>query len=229
MLAWNMAYNISVKCKDFKDRWKWVERGIALRHKGLEYNPADPKIYQALSWTLRHKIGQNLDDARHDLTKIHWAEQMQDILGGRSRLRRPPQPTDAGRAPEHVSKNCARFIHRPAFIQQIDKTYGPLDWRLPTPTPLLGRMGVVATAPSRTRTWAAVSPIRSCSRPAAVAAPCLRGSPTSLRRTSSFGPTWTSSPRSTPPTNGRRRKCRTRRHRAERPEESSQGGRGLAV
>jgi len=28
--AWNMAYNISVKFKDYPDRWRWVRRGIEL-------------------------------------------------------------------------------------------------------------------------------------------------------------------------------------------------------
>src|SRR5215470_19457289 len=38
--AWNMAYNISVKFKDFPDRWRWVERGLnLLRDEGLHYNP----------------------------------------------------------------------------------------------------------------------------------------------------------------------------------------------
>ncbi len=40
--AWNMAYNISVKFKDFPDRWRWVEHGIELlRDNGLRYNPDD--------------------------------------------------------------------------------------------------------------------------------------------------------------------------------------------
>jgi len=38
--AWNMAYNISVKFKDFPDRWRWVSRGLELlRDEGLKYNP----------------------------------------------------------------------------------------------------------------------------------------------------------------------------------------------
>jgi hypothetical protein len=28
--AWNMAYNISVKFKDFPDRWRWLNGGIEL-------------------------------------------------------------------------------------------------------------------------------------------------------------------------------------------------------
>ncbi|HXR08686.1 MAG TPA: hypothetical protein VN765_15220 [Candidatus Acidoferrum sp.] len=129
MLAWNMAYNISVKCKDFKDRWQWVQRGIALLHKGLEYNPNDPKIYQDLSWIFRHKIGQNLDDA-HRYYKIQWARQMQDVLGGHPdfpALLNPKTPEER----ERVKKLREVYFMDPAFIQHIDKTYGPLDWRLP--------------------------------------------------------------------------------------------------
>ena len=38
--AWNMAYNISIKFKDWPDRWRWVSRGIELlRMTGLRYNP----------------------------------------------------------------------------------------------------------------------------------------------------------------------------------------------
>jgi hypothetical protein len=127
--AWNMAWNISVKCKDFEDRWRWVQRGIALLHKGLQYNPADPRIYQDLSWIFRFKIGQNLDDA-HMYYKIHWAQQMQDALGGRpdfAALLNPRTPEER----ERVKKLKEVYFMDPAFIQQLDKTYGPLDWRLP--------------------------------------------------------------------------------------------------
>src|SRR5439155_8362910 len=38
--AWNMAYNISVKFKDYPDRWRWRKRGIELlRDDGLRFNP----------------------------------------------------------------------------------------------------------------------------------------------------------------------------------------------
>src|SRR6266481_4800128 len=49
--AWNMAYNISVKFKDFSDRWRWVRRGIELlRDDGLRYNPNETLIYRELGW-----------------------------------------------------------------------------------------------------------------------------------------------------------------------------------
>jgi hypothetical protein len=127
--AWNMAYNISVKCKDFEQRWLWVQRGMNLLHKGLEYNPGDAKIYQDLSWLFRHKIGQNLDDA-HMLYKINWARQMQDVLGGHpdfAALLNPQSPADRERA----RKLREDYHMDPAYIQEVDKTFGPLDWRLP--------------------------------------------------------------------------------------------------
>jgi len=50
--AWNMAYNISIKFKDFPDRWRWVERAIELlRDDGLRYNPDDVLIYRELAWS----------------------------------------------------------------------------------------------------------------------------------------------------------------------------------
>ncbi|MGA2540136.1 MAG: hypothetical protein ABSG78_01100 [Verrucomicrobiota bacterium] len=129
MQAWNMAYNISVKCKNFEERWRWVQRGIQLLHKGLQYNPGDAKIYQDLSWIFRHKIGQNLDDA-HRLYKIRWAQQMQDLLGGHpdfAALLHPQTPAER----ERVRKLREDYHMDPAFIEHIDQTYGPLDWRLP--------------------------------------------------------------------------------------------------
>src|SRR6187431_2880773 len=49
--GWNMAYNISVKFKDYPDRWRWVERGISLlRDDGLRFNPNETLIYRELAW-----------------------------------------------------------------------------------------------------------------------------------------------------------------------------------
>src|SRR5271163_5156405 len=79
--AWNMAYNISVKFKDFPDRWRWVERGIELlRDRGLPYNPDDVLIYRELAWFFQHKMGQNLDDANL-YYKQQWAEEMTPFFG----------------------------------------------------------------------------------------------------------------------------------------------------
>ena len=79
--GWNMAYNISVKFKDFPDRWRWVSRAITLlRDQGLRYNPNDVLIYRELSWFFQHKMGANLDDANM-YYKTQWALAMKPYFG----------------------------------------------------------------------------------------------------------------------------------------------------
>src|SRR5277367_3077885 len=74
--AWNMAWNISVKFKDFTDRWHWVEHGMELlRDDGLRYNPDNTLLYQWLGWIFQSKLGQNVDDANL-YYKQQWAEAM---------------------------------------------------------------------------------------------------------------------------------------------------------
>src|SRR5215470_17881058 len=59
MQGWNMAYNISVKFKDAKDRWRWVQRGIELlRDDGLRCNPDELLMYRELAWFFQNKIEQ---------------------------------------------------------------------------------------------------------------------------------------------------------------------------
>ena len=91
--AWNEAYNISVKFKSHEDRWRWVQRGIALlRDEGLHYNPNETRLYRDLSWLYQHKVGAYLDDA-HMLYKLRWAQEMQGVLGGRPNFKELLNPT----------------------------------------------------------------------------------------------------------------------------------------
>jgi hypothetical protein len=130
--AWNMAYNVSVKFKNLEDRWRWVKRGIELlRDDGLRYNPNEVLLYRELAWFFQHKIGQNLDDA-HMLYKQQWANEMAEVFG---KLRRPnieelvtPQ-TDEQR--ERAKLLREKYKIDPAFMKDVDSTYGPLEWRLP--------------------------------------------------------------------------------------------------
>jgi len=129
--GWNMAYNISVKFKDFPDRWRWVERGIELlRDEGLRYNPNDLDIYRELSWFFQHKMGQNLDDANM-YYKRQWAMEMTPLFGPHgtnfSELINPP--TAAARTNAQVLRE--KYKLDPVFAQTVDAQYGPLDWRLP--------------------------------------------------------------------------------------------------
>ncbi len=129
--SWNMAYNISVKFKDYPDRWRWVERGISLlRDQGLVYNPNEILIYRELAWFFQHKMGQNLDDANM-LYKQVWANQMSEVFGKKTpnldELIHPQTQDQTNRArllEEHYKMN-------PAFMKEVDERYGPLEWRLP--------------------------------------------------------------------------------------------------
>jgi hypothetical protein len=129
--SWNMAWNISVKFKDFSDRWRWVQRGIELlRDYGLRYNPDDTLIYQQLGWIFQSKLGQNTDDA-NGYYKQQWAEEMAPFFGAGgtnfSALINPQ--TSEERTNALVLRE--KYKIDPAFAQKVDAQYGPLDWRLP--------------------------------------------------------------------------------------------------
>jgi hypothetical protein len=129
--AWNMAYNISIKFKDFPDRWRWVERGIRLlRDQGLRYNPDDVLIHRELAWFFQHKMGVNLDDA-NAYFKQEWAREMTPFFGANGtnfeNLIRP----QTAEARTNALALREEYKIDPVFAQKTDAQYGPLDWRLP--------------------------------------------------------------------------------------------------
>ncbi|NQU10705.1 hypothetical protein HQ590_07945 [bacterium] len=126
--AWNMAYNVSVMLNDPADRWRWVRHGIELlRDEGLFYNPGDPQLYHQLGWLYQNKIGNILDQA-HVYYKKAWADEMIELFGG-------PQPDfkELLAHPDGPRAVRIRTVYKlePALMQEVDQTYGPLDWRLP--------------------------------------------------------------------------------------------------
>jgi hypothetical protein len=134
--AWNMAYNISVKFKenapgDYSDRWRWVQRGIALlRDEGLRYNPDEVLIYRELAWFFQHKIGQNQDDG-NVFYKQQWAEAMTPFFGANgTNFENLIHPQTAG---DRTNALVLREQYKidPVFAKKTDAEYGPLDWRLP--------------------------------------------------------------------------------------------------
>jgi len=129
--AWNMAYNISVKFKDFPDRWRWVRKGLELlRDQGLVYNPDQTLLYRELAWFFQHKMGQNMDDA-HMHYKIQWAAEMTKAFGGEKpnfeELLNPQ--TDEARLRLKQLKEVYKMD--PVVMKKVDEKYGPLEWRLP--------------------------------------------------------------------------------------------------
>jgi hypothetical protein len=129
--AWNMAYNISVKFKDYPDRWRWVERGIELlRDDGLRYNPDELLIYRELAWFFQHKMGANLDDA-HMYYKEEWLREMSNVFGGKKpNLEELIHPqTEDQRTRAKLLRD--KYKMDPEFMKDVDARFGPLEWRLP--------------------------------------------------------------------------------------------------
>ena len=125
--AWNMAYNISIKFQDYKDRWQWVDQGIRLlRDQGLKYNPQETLIYRELAWFFQHKIGHNMDDA-HLYYKQLWLQHMnQFFTNGRPDYVELLNPTKSSNL---VHKLVTEYKMIPKVMKEVDEKYGPLDWR----------------------------------------------------------------------------------------------------
>jgi hypothetical protein len=128
--AWNMAFNISVKFKDFSDRWRWLEQGIELlRDRALRYNPDAVLIYRELAWFYQFKMGGNLDDAEL-YYKRAWAQEMTPFFGPNgtnfTALLNPQTPEERTNALVLREK----FKIDPVFAKKVDSQWGPLDWRL---------------------------------------------------------------------------------------------------
>ncbi|HVM46861.1 MAG TPA: hypothetical protein VMU04_02490 [Candidatus Acidoferrum sp.] len=129
--AWNMAYNISVKFKDFPDRWRWVKAGLELlRDDGLRFNPNETLIYRELAWFFQHKIGENLDDANM-YYKAQWAKEMTTVFGpGTPNLDELIHPQTADQT-NRANLLVQKYKMDPQFMKEVDEKYGPLEWRLP--------------------------------------------------------------------------------------------------
>ena len=150
--AWNMSYNISVKCDGVEAphvRGHWVKRGIELiRDGGLKYNPHSAHLYHELAWHFQHKVGHNLDDA-HGFYKMAWCADMMHDPGPDGRRNTEDDIRDGGVIGtrrdgyldliEPQSDQASRRLKRleevfkmdPEKMKAVDDLWGPLEWRLP--------------------------------------------------------------------------------------------------
>lgn len=129
--GWNMAWNISVKFKDFSDRWRWITNGmVLLRDRGLLYNPDNTLLYQQLAWIFQNKMGEYLDDA-NNYYKQQWATEMRPFFGPNGTnfdaLLHPVTAQDR----TNVYVLVHRFKINPVYADKVNEEWGPLDWRLP--------------------------------------------------------------------------------------------------
>ena len=134
--AWNMAYNVSVMLPDERARWRWVQNGIQLlRDRGRSFCPTDPQIYHEIGMIYLHKIGSSADPAA-TFYKRQLALQMMEVFGPTGRLDESARPAFAKAT---AGKPASKGEERAALgivgldlerMLEVDRTYGPLDWRV---------------------------------------------------------------------------------------------------
>ncbi len=57
--GWNLSYNVSHEFDDYRDRYRWVIRGIEFLKEGIKYNEHEPILQWDVGWFIGHKIGKS--------------------------------------------------------------------------------------------------------------------------------------------------------------------------
>jgi len=55
--SWNMAYNVSAEFDDYRERYRWVIKGIEFLIMGVGYNDRNPVLHAQVGWDTAQKIG----------------------------------------------------------------------------------------------------------------------------------------------------------------------------
>ena len=56
--AWNLSYNVSVEFDDYRERYRWVIKGIEFLKEGIKYNERQPRLLWDLGRMISQKIGK---------------------------------------------------------------------------------------------------------------------------------------------------------------------------
>jgi len=56
--GWNLSYNVSVEFDDYRERYRWVIKGIDFLKQGIRYNRNDALLYKDVGWFISQKIGR---------------------------------------------------------------------------------------------------------------------------------------------------------------------------
>jgi hypothetical protein len=129
--AWNMAYNISVKFKDFSDRWRvGPARHRAAPRPGPALQPNETLIYRELAWFSSTRWDRT-SMTRTCITSSQWANAMAEVFD-----KKTPNLDELINPQPAAQKRRARLLREkykmdPAFMKEVDQRHGPLEWRLP--------------------------------------------------------------------------------------------------
>ncbi len=55
--AWNLSYNVSAEFDDYRERYRWVIKGIDFMREGIRRNEHEPMLVWDVGWYISHKIG----------------------------------------------------------------------------------------------------------------------------------------------------------------------------
>ncbi len=56
--AWNLSYNVSVEFDDYRQRYRWVIKGIDFLKEGIKYNERQPRLLWDVGRMISQKIGK---------------------------------------------------------------------------------------------------------------------------------------------------------------------------
>lgn len=105
--AWNLSYNVSAEFDDYRERFRWVIKGLKFLDEGINFNKREPRLYSYSGWITSHKIGR-ADEAKQfrqlykdpdNVYDIHGArpmEQRDNWLVGKEQFEKAEKLVDAG-------------------------------------------------------------------------------------------------------------------------------------
>ena len=141
--AWNLSFNVCAMMSRPEDRWRWVLAGIdLLERRGMRLHPTDSRSRRELAWIFQFKLGTNIDYAAGHY-RAEWARIMEDYLEPDGR---PPviPSLSASELDEVLLLDAARMV-------ELDRRFGPLDWRVPGSHAVYWAMEALDRAPDRER------------------------------------------------------------------------------
>jgi hypothetical protein len=102
--GWNLSYNVSAEFDDYRERYRWVMRGIEFLREGIRYNENEPALVTDVAWFISNKIGR-ADEAKQfrrlfkqddDFHKDRPEEQRDNWLVGREWFKQAERKADDG-------------------------------------------------------------------------------------------------------------------------------------
>jgi len=121
--ARNAAFNLAEQFSSPDQRWFWIEHGLKLLVDGLVRQPNEPAIDENIATILLGRVADQYDPASVQ-ARLHFAQIWRAVVSrgtdGRYTLR---EKLDA-----EPWQSWRMDVGR---VREVDRRYGPLDWRLP--------------------------------------------------------------------------------------------------